>query len=87
MKTSMFGVLVAGTVAGMIGSAALAQADNAASETKTEACYRKHCSKSIASYEGQCAGTKVEQLDTKAACEHAGGAWTTADDAAKLPKK
>ncbi len=82
MKMSTFGAIVASTVVGLAGSVALAQAGAA----DAKACYRSHCGKSVKGHEGKCGGTKVEVLTTQAACETAGGAWTTAAEAEKLEK-
>ena len=86
MKANLFGVLVASAVASLVSSAAFApQATAGSSEPK--ACYRKHCGKSIKGHEGQCAGTKVDDITSKKACHKAGGAWATEDAAAKYKKK
>ena len=49
-------------------------------------CYRSHCGKSVKGHEGKCGGTTVEGVTTQAACETAGGAWTTAAEAKKFEK-
>ena len=49
--------------------------------------HSQHCGKSITGHEGQCGGTKVDDLTDQKACETAGGAWTTATDATKYKKK
>ena len=87
MKTNMFGALVASAVASLIGSAALAEVGDTgktgqAGEAK--ACYRKSCGTSVKGHEGQCGGTKVDQIADQKACEDAGGAWVTATEAKKL---
>ena len=83
MKISTFGAIVASTVVGLAGSMAFAQAG----AMDAKACYRTHCGKSVKGHEGKCGGTKVDGLATQAACEAAGGAWTTAADAKKFEKK
>ena len=85
MKRSTFGALAAGAVMSLVGSAALVHSAQAADET--EACYRTQCGKSVTGHEGKCGGTLVEELADKAACEAAGGAWTTAAAAKKFEKK
>jgi hypothetical protein len=84
MKSSMFGVLAASAVAGLVGSVALTQSASAAD---AKACYRTHCGNSVKGHEGQCGGTKVDGLADQKACESAGGAWTTQADAEKFKKK
>jgi hypothetical protein len=86
MKVNLFGVLMASAVASLVGSAALA-GGKASASSEPKACYRKHCGKSVKGHEGQCAGTKVEDITSKKACTHAGGAWTTEAAAAKYKKK
>jgi hypothetical protein len=83
MRSSTFGVLVAGAMVSLIGSAALAQTGGSG---ETKACYRTHCGKSVKGHEGQCGGTKVDGLGDQKSCEAAGGAWTTEVDAAKFKK-
>ena len=87
MKTTMFGALVASAVASLVGSTVLA-ADHEAGKTgqagDAKACYRKSCGTSVKGYEGQCGGTKVDQISDQKACENAGGAWVTATEAKKL---
>jgi hypothetical protein len=83
MRSQKFGMLVAGAVAGMIGSATLVQPVRAA-EAEAKGCYRKHCGSSIKGHEGTCGGTKAEDIKDQKTCEDAGGAWTTDADAAKL---
>ena len=83
MKLSTFGAIVASTVVGLTGSIALAGSDSASAK----ACYRPHCGKSVKGHEAKCGGTRVEGLTTQAACEAAGGAWTTAAAAEKFKKK
>ena len=83
MRSSMFGVLAAGAVAGLVGSAALAGAGQTAGSGDAKACYRTQCGKSVKGHEGKCGGTKVDDLGDQTACEGAGGAWTTEADAAK----
>jgi len=82
MKISTFGAIVASTVVGLAGSVAFAQAG----ATAAKACYRSHCGKSVKGHEAKCGGTVVEGLSTQAACETAGGAWTTAAEAKKFEK-
>jgi hypothetical protein len=82
MKISTFGAIVASTVVGLAGAGAFAQAG----ATEEKACYRPHCGKSIKGHDGKCGGTKAEKLTTQAACEEAGGAWTTAAEAKKFEK-
>ena len=84
MKRSTFGALAAGAVLGLLGSAVVVQSAQAAGDAK--GCYRMKCGKSIKGHEGKCGGTKVEALATQAACEAAGGAWTTAADAKQYEK-
>jgi hypothetical protein len=83
MKISTLGAIVVSTVAGLVGSSALAEAG--ASDAK--ACYRPHCGKSVKGHEGKCGGMKVDALTTQTACESAGGAWTTAAEAKKFETK
>lgn len=87
MKSAKFGMLAAGAVAGLIGSAALAETGATKSGGESKACYRTHCGKSVKGSEGQCGGTKVDAIGEQKACETAGGAWTTEADAAKYKKK
>ena len=87
MKTNMFGALVASAVASLIGSAVLAEAGDTGKTGQVgeaKACYRKSCGTSVKGYEGQCGGTKVDQISDQKACENAGGAWVTATEAKKL---
>ena len=84
MMKSTFGMLAASAVAGLIGTVTLVESAGAAD---AKACYRKHCGKSIEGHEGKCGGTKVDGLKDEAACEKAGGAWTTEADAAQYAKK
>jgi len=79
----MFGVLAAGAVAGLVGSAAIAGAGQTAGSGETKGCYRTQCGKSVKGHEGKCGGTKVDAISDQKACEDAGGAWTTEADAAK----
>jgi hypothetical protein len=83
MQRSSFGALVASAVVGLAGSFALASAAHA---EDAKACYRTKCGKSVKGHEGQCGGTKVEELTDQASCEQAGGAWTTAAEAEQLEK-
>jgi hypothetical protein len=83
MRISTFGAIVASTVVGLAGSVALAEAGSA----DAKACYRTHCGKSVKGHEGKCGGTMVKDISTQAACEAAGGAWTTAADAKKYEKE
>jgi hypothetical protein len=83
MKSSTFGALAASAVLGLIGSVALAPTAHAEEE---KGCYRKACGKSVTGHEGKCGGTKVDALADQAACEAAGGAWTTAADAKQFEK-
>jgi hypothetical protein len=83
MKTSKFGALAAGAVFGLAGvfaAAPVAHAEDA------KACYRPACGKSVKGHEGKCGGTRVETVSDQAACEAAGGAWTTQADAKKYAK-
>jgi hypothetical protein len=87
MKTNMFGALVASAVASLLGSAVLAEAGDTGKTGQTgeaKACYRKSCGTSVKGYEGQCGGTKVDQVTDQKTCENAGGAWVTATEAKKL---
>lgn len=84
MTKRTFGMLAAGAVASLLGSAAIA-AEAAGSDAK--GCYRPHCGKSVKGHEGQCGGTKVEGLTDQSRCETAGGAWTTEAAAAGFKKK
>jgi hypothetical protein len=87
MKSSMFGMLAAGAVAGLVGSATLAGAGQTAGGGDAKACYRTQCGKSVKGHEGKCGGTKVETISDQQGCEGAGGAWTTETDAAKYKQK
>jgi hypothetical protein len=87
MKTNMFGVLVASAVASLVGSTVLAEGGDTGTTGQAgdaKACYRKSCGTSVTGYEGQCGGTKVEQVTDQKTCEKAGGAWVTAPEAKKL---
>jgi hypothetical protein len=84
MKTSKFGALAAGAVLGLFGAIAAAPVAHA---EDAKACYRPHCGKSVAGHEGKCGGTKIDAIADQAACEAAGGAWTTAAEAKKFKKK
>lgn len=84
MKTSRFGALAAGAVLGLVGAIAAAPAAQAMDE---KGCYRPHCGKSVEGHEGKCGGTKVDAIADQAACEAAGGAWTTEAAAAAFKKK
>jgi uncharacterized low-complexity protein len=84
MKTSKLGLLAASAVASVLGSAALAQ--GAAAED-AKACFRTHCGKSVAGYEGKCGGTPVPELKDETACEVAGGDWTAPANARKYEKE
>src|SRR5262249_11320457 len=53
MKSSTFGMLAAGAVAGLLGTVA---AVDHASAADAKACYRKHCGKSVAGHDGSCGG-------------------------------
>jgi hypothetical protein len=75
---------MAGAVASLLGSAALAADAPAGGAAK--ACYRTHCGKSVTGYEGQCGGTRVDGITDQKTCESAGGAWTTEADAVKFKK-
>jgi len=86
MKRSMLGILAAGAVATMIGSTAYA-ADEAAGSMDAKACYRTECGHSVKGHDGKCGGTKVDGVSAEKSCMDAGGAWTTATDAAKYKKK
>jgi len=82
MKRSTFGALVASAVVGLVGgSAALAQAG-----ADAKACYRTQCGNSVKGHEGKCGGTLVKGITDQAACEAAGGAWATAEEAKKYEK-
>jgi hypothetical protein len=81
MKSSTFGMLAAGAVAGLLGTVA---AVDHASAADAKACYRKHCGKSVAGHDGSCGGTKVDDIKDQAACEKAGGAWVTEAEGEKL---
>jgi hypothetical protein len=83
MKRATFGALVASAVVGLVGgTAAFAQMEGA----EAKACYRKTCGKSVKGHEGKCGGTKVDGIRDQAACEAAGGAWTTEQDAEQYKK-
>ncbi len=84
MKTSKLGLLAAGAVISLMGSAALVQR---AAADEAKACYRTHCGKSVAGHEGKCGGTKIDELASESACEVAGGDWTTAATAEQYKKK
>jgi hypothetical protein len=84
MKTSKFGALAAGAVLGLVGAFAAAPVAHA---EDAKGCYRTTCGKSVKGHEGKCGGTKVETISDQAACEAAGGAWTTEADAAQYKKK
>lgn len=81
MTRSRFGVLAAAAVASLFGTAGFAAEDKGG---ETKGCYRPSCGKSVKGHDGSCGGTKVEDLKDQKACETAGGAWTTAEDAEKL---
>lgn len=81
MKTAKLGLVVASAVAGLLGSNVLAA--DAPENGSAKACYRTQCGKSVKGYDGQCGGTKVEGITDQKTCETAGGAWATADEAAK----
>lgn len=83
MKTSRFGALAAGAVLGLAGAIAAAPAAYA---EDAKGCYRTQCGKSVKGHEGKCGGTKVDAITDQAACEAAGGAWTTEADAAQYKK-
>jgi hypothetical protein len=83
MKRSTFGVLAAGAVLGLVGSAGLVQSAKA---EDMKACYRTKCGKSIKGHEGKCGGTMVKDITDETACKAAGGAWTTEADAAQYKK-
>lgn len=84
MKTSKLGVLAAGAVISLMGSAALV---TSASADAAKACFRTHCGKSIAGHEGKCGGTLAADLRDENSCEVAGGDWTTADRGEQYKKK
>ena len=87
MKTNMFGVLVASAVASLVGSTVLAEGtetEKTGQGGAAKACYRTSCGTSVKGYEGQCSGTKVEQITDQKTCEGAGGAWATTAEAKKL---
>ena len=83
MKTSKFGALAAGAVLGLVGAFAAAPVAHA---EDAKGCYRTSCGKSVKGHEGKCGGTKVDAIADQAACEAAGGAWTTEADAAQYKK-
>lgn len=83
MKTSRFGALAAGAVLGLAGAIAAVPAAHA---EDAKGCYRTQCGKSVKGHEGKCGGTKVDAITDQAACEAAGGAWTTESDAAQYKK-
>lgn len=85
MRNSMFGVLAAGAVAGLVGSVAVGGAEQMGG-SEAKACYRTQCGKSVKGHEGKCGGTKVDGVVEQKACEGLGGAWTTETDAAKYKK-
>ncbi|MBX3027348.1 hypothetical protein KF840_20815 [bacterium] len=78
MNGKVFGALVAGAILALGGAA------RAADEGDAKACYRKSCGESIKGHAGMCAGSKVPELKSEKDCTDAGGAWVTADEAAKL---
>lgn len=86
MKVSKLGILAATAVASLIGTAALAADDTGAGMMGDKACYHSHCGKSVKGHESKCAGSKVDDLKDQAACEGAGGAWATPEDAKKFKK-
>jgi uncharacterized membrane protein len=83
MRSKKFGVLVAGAVAGMIGSSTFVRPAQAG-DAEAKGCYRKHCGGSVKGHEGTCGGTKVEDIKDQKTCEEAGGAWSTEAEAGKL---
>ena len=83
MRSNKFGILVAGAVAGMIGSSTFVAPAEAA-DAAAKGCYRKHCGSSIKGHAGMCGGTKAEDVKDQKTCEDAGGAWITEADAEKL---
>jgi hypothetical protein len=83
MQRSSFGALVASAVVGLAGSFAVVPVAHA---EEAKACYHGSCAKSVKGHESDCAGTKVEDIKDQAACEKAGGVWTTAAEAQKLQK-
>ena len=68
----------------VVGLAGTAWAEHHEGEAEAKACYRPHCGSSVKGHEGSCGGTKVEELSEEAACETAGGAWATEEEAKKL---
>jgi hypothetical protein len=83
MRSKKFGMLVAGAVAGMIGSSIVVEPARAG-EGDAKGCYRKHCGTSVKGHDGMCGGTKVEGIKDQKTCEEAGGAWSSEADAAKM---
>jgi hypothetical protein len=87
MKVSKLGILAASAVASLLGTATFAAEGTEGSMDGDKACYRPHCGKSVTGHAGKCGGTKIDDLKDQAACEGAGGAWTTAAEAKKLKDK
>jgi hypothetical protein len=87
MKVSKLGILAASAVASLIGTATFAAEETTGSKDGDKACYRSQCGKSVTGHAGKCGGTKVDDLTDQAACEGAGGAWTTAAAAEEFKKK
>jgi hypothetical protein len=87
MKVSKLGILAASAMASLIGTATFAAEETAGSTDGDKACYRSQCGKSVTGHAGKCGGTKVDGLTDQAACEGAGGAWTTATAAEAFKKK
>jgi len=87
MKVSKLGILAASAVASLIGTATFAAEEMKGSMDGDKACYRSQCGKSVKGHEGKCGGTMVDGVKDQAACEGAGGAWTTATAAEAFKKK
>jgi len=86
MKISKLGILAASAMASLIGTATFAAEEMQGSRDGDKACYRPHCGKSVKGHEGKCAGMMVDGVKDQAACEGAGGAWTTAAAAKEFKK-
>ena len=87
MKVSKLGILAATAMASLVGTAAFAAEEMGGSMDGDKACYRSQCGKSVKGHEGKCGGTMVDGVKDQAACEAAGGAWTTATAAEAFKKK
>jgi hypothetical protein len=89
MKGSKLGLLAASAVANLIGTAAFADDVDAGKmgggiKRDEKACYHPYCGDSVKGHESKCAGSRVDELKDQAACENAGGAWTTPAAAKKF---